>query len=144
MSDQTNKYDRDIANSRDSLKLIANTVNKKLQVKLTPTELQDLINFVRSHRTQNWNGLEPQDICLVIARSYLASRFTDTGRANLDPDVIDTHEMLKAGIGTADQEVDVDVVNNVDENGVQIVDKPPAELVGDSLALLAQLVKLIW
>jgi hypothetical protein len=117
MSDQTNKYDRDVANNRESLKLIANTINKKLQVKLQPTELQDLINFVRGHRTQNWTGLASRDVCLVLAQTYLKSRFTDAGRANLDPDVIDIKEVLKAHVGTNDQEADIDFASNVDENG---------------------------
>jgi hypothetical protein len=120
MSDQTNRYDRDIVNNRESLKLIANTINKKLQVKLSRPELQDLMNFIRNHRTQNWTGLGQQEVCLTLARTYLGSRFTDSGRANLDPDIIDTHEMLKAGIGTADQEADADIASNVDENGTPL------------------------
>ena len=120
MADQTNRYDRDVAGSRESLKLIANTVNQKLQVRLNMPQAQDLINFVRSNRTQNWNGLPTKDICIVLARTYLSSRFTDAGRVNLDPDVIDIHEVMKAHIGSTDQEADFEDASNVDENGTPL------------------------
>lgn len=117
MSDQANIYDRDIANNRESLKCIANTINKKLQTRLTQIELQDLLNYVREHRRQNWAGLPPHDICAVLAQSYLKSRFTDAGRKALEPDVIDIKEVLKAHVGTSDQEVDIEFASHVDENG---------------------------
>jgi hypothetical protein len=115
--DQTNRYDRDIAGNRDSLKMIANTINKRLQTKLTKPEVADLIQFVRNHRTQNWGTLSVSEICHMLARTYLSSRFTDSGRANLDTDYIDMHEVMKARVASDDQETEYEYADNVDANG---------------------------
>lgn len=116
--DQTNRYDRDIAGSRESLKAIANTINKRLQTRLSMNELHDLKQFISSHRTQNWGTLTVPEICQMLARTYLSSRFTDSGRANLDTEYIDMHEVMKAHLGDGE---DYDRADNVDPNGVPSV-----------------------
>lgn len=116
----TTRYDLDIASNKEALKIIANTVNKKLQSKLNKAQISDLLQFVRSQRSKNWMGMSTGEICQTVARTYLSSRFTDEGRANLDLDMLDIHEIMKAHVGTGDQDADLDQAANVNENGTPL------------------------
>ncbi len=119
--DQTNRFNDEIINTT-SLKYIADGISKSINRKLTKMEAQDLLNYTRRHATLNWNLKSTTDIKNTIVNNYLYSRFSEEGRKKTQSstELIDIHEIIKAHIGTTDQEPDYAVITNVDENGVQI------------------------
>jgi hypothetical protein len=123
MSDQSNRYSREILNPQ-SLRVIANTISETIQRTLTNTEIADLFSYVKFRSTQNWVGMTPQKIRQNIVRNFVESRFTAKGRESTQDknDLVDIHEILKGHIGTSDQEPNYDATDNVDHNGIPIDD----------------------
>lgn len=116
--DQTKRFTQEILN-RDSMRFIANGVSERIKRVLTATEISDLFEFTKSHTTQHWTNFTPHEIRMKLMRNFLDSRFTEQGREKLKKanDIVDVHEIMKAHIGTSDQEPDVESVNNVDVDG---------------------------
>lgn len=110
------RFTREIL-TRESMRTIANKISERINRNLSTVEISDLFAFTRSLAAQNWNTSSVPDIRLKLARNFIESRFTNEGRAKISNDIVDVHEIMKAHIGTSDQEPDFETVNNVDEDG---------------------------